>query len=338
MLVSYNVENLFDTIHDIGIQDEEFTPAGAKHWTSHRYRAKLKHIARVISSVGGKIWPSLITLVEVENAGVIEDLLHDCGLWGKGYRYVITNSPDPRGIDVAMLYRITDLKLVGKAEYAVAFADHPHKKSRNILECQFLLPNRDTLCVYGVHLPSRREGVSKSEPFRCEVLKLLRTQMDKHYSRLSDQDRSHVHFIAMGDFNEEADERGIKEVLNSALVFPADTDALPHQSSLHLFSLMSPKIEPRVKQEHPYGSYFFRHRWQQLDHFIISQSLLSSKSSTIYQRGSAYNFMAPYLVSKHSTPRDSFPFRTYGGNFYMGGYSDHFPIRMKLSLRRAKTL
>lgn len=103
MIVSYNVENLFDTIHDERINDVEFTPEGAKHWTSHRYHRKLQHISQTISRVGGRIWPSLVTLVEVENAGVIEDLLHLYGLWGKGYRYVITNSPDPRGVDVAML-------------------------------------------------------------------------------------------------------------------------------------------------------------------------------------------------------------------------------------------
>ena len=335
MIVSYNVENLFDTIHDERINDVEFTPEGAKHWTSHRYHRKLQHISQTISRVGGQIWPSLITLVEVENAGVIEDLLHLYGLWGKGYRYVITNSPDPRGIDVAMLYRITDLELLSKSEYAVDFTNAPYKKSRNVLECKFCLPNNDTLYAYGVHFPSRREGVGKSEPFRCDVARLIRDRINHLYTSLSSKGRLNTHFIVMGDFNEESDEKAIKEVLSALDVLPKDSVSCLNDYS-HLYSLMSPKIEPWAKRNHPLGSYFFHHQWQQLDHFIISHSLLKSNSLTQYQAGSAYNFMAPFLVSEHSSLQDSFPFRTYGGNFYMGGYSDHFPIRMLLSLKYSK--
>ena len=335
MIVSYNVENLFDTIHDERINDVEFTPEGAKHWTSHRYHRKLQHISQTISRVGGRIWPSLVTLVEVENAGVIEDLLHLYGLWGKGYRYVITNSPDPRGIDVAMLYRITDLELLSKSEYAVDFTNAPYKKSRNVLECKFRLPNNDTLYAYGVHFPSRREGVGKSEPFRCDVAYLIRDRINHLYASLSSKGRLNTHFIVMGDFNEENHEKAIKEVLSALDVLPKDSVSYLNDYP-HLYSLMSPKIEPWAKRNHPLGSYFFHHQWQQLDHFIISHSLLKSNSLTQYQTGSAYNFMAPFLVSEYSSLQDSFPFRTYGGNFYMGGYSDHFPVRMLLSLKYSK--
>ena len=335
MIVSYNVENLFDTIHDERINDVEFTPEGAKHWTSHRYHCKLQHISQTISRVGGRIWPSLVTLVEVENAGVIEDLLHLYGLWGKGYRYVITNSPDPRGVDVAMLYRITDLELLSKSEYAVDFTNAPYKKSRNVLECKFRLPNNDTLYAYGVHFPSRREGVGKSEPFRCDVAYLIRDRINHLYASLSSKGRLNSHFIVMGDFNEESHEKAIKEVLSALDVLPKDSVSYLNDYP-HLYSLMSPKIEPWAKRNHPLGSYFFHHQWQQLDHFIISHSLLKSNSLTQYQTGSAYNFMAPFLVSEHSSLQDSFPFRTYGGNFYMGGYSDHFPVRMLLSLKYPK--
>ena len=335
MIVSYNVENLFDTIHDERINDVEFTPEGAKHWTSHRYHCKLQHISQTISRVGGRIWPSLVTLVEVENAGVIEDLLHLYGLWGKGYRYVITNSPDPRGIDVAMLYRITDLELLSKSEYAVDFTNAPYKKSRNVLECKFRLPNNDTLYAYGVHFPSRREGVGKSEPFRCDVAYLIRDRINHLYASLSLKGKLNTHFIVMGDFNEEDHEKAIKEVLSALDVLPRDSVSCLNDYP-HLYSLMSPKIEPWAKRTHPLGSYFFHHQWQQLDHFIISHSLFKSNSLTQYQTGSAYNFMAPFLVSEHSSLQDSFPFRTYGGNFYMGGYSDHFPIRMLLSLKYPK--
>ena len=139
----------------------------------------------------------------------------------------------------------------------------------------------------------------------------------------------------MGDFNEENHEKAIKEVLSALDVLPKDSVSYLNDYP-HLYSLMSPKIEPWAKRNHPLGSYFFHHQWQQLDHFIISYSLLKSNSLTQYQTGSAYNFMAPFLVSEHSSLQDSFPFRTFGGNFYMGGYSDHFPIRMLLSLKYPK--
>lgn len=329
-IMSYNVENLFDTIDDVRTNDDEFTPEGAKHWTQHRYRQKLKRIAQVISSVGGKYWPSIITLVEVENASVIDDLLEQTSLRSRGYKYVITNSLDPRGIDVAILYRATDVELISKREYQVDFREKPDKHSRNILELKLRLPNEDILYVYGLHLPSRREGVAESEPLRCEVLSQLSETIRGIYHNLGVEERRRTHFIMMGDFNEESEEPAMKDVLKSKSRIESYIE--DPRDSLELYSLMSRYIDEKSKRQHPRGSYCYRGVWSQLDQFVVSGSLMTSRSKVQYVLGSAQNYTISCLQSDRVVAGYAVPNRTYGGNTYLGGYSDHFPIMLRLSL------
>lgn len=333
-IMSYNVENLFDTIDNTTTADEEFTPSGAKHWTKFRYQQKLRQIAQVIASAGGLDWPSVVGLIEVENASVIEDLLTATELADKGYRYVITDSPDPRGIDVALVYRVSDVKLLNHHEHPVTFSSDPERKSRNILEAELELPNKDRLYVYVMHWPSRREGVEASEPFRCDVARTVRHKADSIYQRLSPRERESTHFLMMGDFNEEANERAMVDVLHSAESFQTEGGRLSNY--LQLFSLMSRDIEPESKRGKLNGSYCYRGTWMQLDQFVISKSLINRKGSGArYKRGSANNFAPIFVTSDREAAGFRQPARTYGGNTYLGGYSDHFPIVMWLSLWRA---
>lgn len=331
-IMSYNVENLFDTIDDKQTEDDEFTPQGAKHWTKYRYKQKLRHLSTVISRIGGRHWPSLICLVEVENAEVMNDLLHNTALGKKGYSYSITHSPDPRGIDVAFLYRGDDLELIEQHEYQPTFTTDANKKSRSVLELRFRLRNGDELYVYGVHFPSRREGVALSEPHRRDVARLIRSRCDSLYRLLDVEQRRHTHFIIMGDFNEEAHELAIVEDLKSRSKLPNTmTDLSPE---LELYSLMHPHIEPRNKAQFPRGSYCYQRVWTQLDHFIISESLLKEGAGLRYINASAHNYFASYLASEQIVAGYPTPWRTYGGNHYIGGYSDHYPIVMRLSVEK----
>lgn len=330
-IMSYNVENLFDTIDDVQTDDEEFTPQGSKHWTKYRYYKKLRHLAQVVSRVGGKHWPSLVCLVEVENAGVLNDLLSQTALGKKGYKYVITHSQDPRGIDVAFLYRPSELTLVSRQELNPIFTQDPERKSRNVLELHLRLNNGEELYVFGVHLPSRREGVKISEPLRCDVARLIRSRCDSIYEILTTEQRKHTHFIIMGDFNEEAHEEAIAHELGSLSQLPrADESSLG--DTLQLYSLMHPRIEPRNKKQFPRGSYCYQRVWTQLDHFIISESMLKEHAHLRYISGSARNYFASYLASEQVVAGFPTPWRTYGGNHYIGGYSDHYPIVLRLSI------
>lgn len=329
-IMSYNVENLFDTIDDVLTADDEFTPQGAKRWTKYRYHKKLQQLATVVSRVGGRHWPSLVCLVEVENAEVLNDLLRLTALGKNGYRYVVTHSQDPRGIDVAFLYRSQDLELIEQHEHTPIFTADKDKKSRNVLELRFRLSNSDELYVYGLHLPSRREGVKRSEPFRRDVAKVIRSRCDSIYRSLSLEKRRRTHFILMGDFNEEAHEVAIREDLAANTTLPSRVTALSRD--LMLYSLLHPRVEPQIKERFPRGSYCYQRVWTQLDHFIISESLLKDSSGVRYISGSAHNYYAAYLASQQTVAAYPTPRRTYGGNHYLGGYSDHYPIVMRLGL------
>lgn len=330
-ILSYNVENLFDTIDDVSTRDEEFTPQGAKRWDSYRYHKKLDRIAYLISHAGGRQWPSLVALIEVENAGVMNDLLRRTCLGERGYRYVITHSLDLRGIDVALLYRDKDIVLISSREHLVTFPTDSTRRSRNVLECLFRLPNGDEMFTLVGHWPSRREGVQETEPFRFEVAKLMRKRCDEYYEALNSEKRSRTHFLLMGDFNEEANELSMVKGLNSLECMPNPNAEL--SDTLQLVSLMSHKIEVDAKSRSPRGSYCYKRVWSQLDHFVMSESLFKASSQTRYIPGSAMNYSPRFLqdtkyeVAGYSTPR-----RTYGGDYYLGGYSDHYPIVMKLSL------
>lgn len=332
IVMSYNVENLFDTIDDVRTQDEEFTPEGEKQWTSKRYHKKLRRLAEVISRAGGLEWPCLVGLVEIENAGVLRDLMRLTPLGEKGYKYLITHSPDPRGVDVALLYREPIVQLTRHREHEVYFPSDPERKSRNILEAELSLTNGERLCVFVSHWPSRREGVRVSETFRCDVARLLRRRCDSLYRELSERERKRQHFLLMGDFNEEASEPAMRKVLRAQEYLPNNITELG--DSLVLYSLMSRAVEKEHKRAYPRGSYCYQRRWSQLDHFVISESLLLQDASTKYTRHTATNFFAPSLGSKNLVGDHPSPWRSYAGNFYMGGYSDHYPIVMRLSLHK----
>lgn len=329
-IMSYNVENLFDTIDDKHTHDDEFTPLGAKQWDSSRYYEKLRHIAEVISRTGGQYWPSIIGLIEVEHGAVVEDLLRYTCLRDRGYKFAITHSLDPRGIDVAVLYRTQDVELSYRAEHQVHFEHRPSKRSRNILELGFALANGDSLQLLLAHWPSRREGVRESEELRCAVADKMRNLCDSLYNSLSGEERKHRHFVLMGDFNEETHERGIKQGLQASARLESEPPT-SLSAELKLYSLMNPTSEEQRSPQPP-GSYCYQGRWTQLDHFVISESLLLSDARSRYKRGSARTYYAPFLASKHQVGAYRSPYRSYGGNHYLGGYSDHYPIVLQLEL------
>lgn len=174
-IVSYNVENLFDSRHDTLKNDYEFLPDATRHWNYSKYRKKLDNIARVIIATGGWTPSALVALCEVENDSVMRDLTRYSALREADYRYVMTQSPDERGIDVALLYQRNLFKLLSYQSLPV---DKPRKNSRptrDILHVSGLLLNRDTLDVLVAHFPSRSGGARESEPYR-----LLAARKVKH--------------------------------------------------------------------------------------------------------------------------------------------------------------
>lgn len=320
-IVAYNVENLLDTIDNVATDDDAFTPDGEMRWTGYRLRQKCARITSVISEIGQMRWPEIVGLVEVENPLVMEELLDKTILRKRGYQYIITRGKDPRGINIALLYRQNRISIERWQGHTIPFSDTT-KRSRDLLYAQLRLPNEETLHTFVVHLPSRRGGALLTERYRREVCLELRRLCDSIH--MTDKE---AHILLMGDFNGEPSERATRTDLSATLDIPREYLLAPPIGQL--YNLINPSTVPKDEQ---YGTYCFRGVWSQLDQFIISGSMLGVSSRVRYRLGSAHVF-APEMIrhgALHSGQRA--PWRTYGGTYYFGGYSDHFPIVMLLDL------
>ena len=315
-VMSWNVENLFDTRHDSLKNDREFMPDALRHWHYGRYKKKLDDVARVITAVGGWTPPALVGLCEVENDSVLHDLTRYSSLKEQGYRYVMTNSPDERGIDVALLYQRDRFKLLAHRSIPVGTFSKQSRPTRDILHASGLLLTGDTLDVLVCHLPSRSGGARESEPYRLFVAGKLRTQVDSLIAA-----RQHPQLIIMGDFNDYPTNPSIARVLE-AVAPPASP--IPHK----LYHLLARKALRR-----DFGSYKYQGEWGLLDHLIVSGTLLDASTNFFTDESKADVYRLPFLLTKDEKYGGLQPFRTYYGMKYQGGYSDHLPIYTDFTLR-----
>lgn len=311
-IMTFNVENLFDTLHDEGKNDYEYLPDSELEWTEQRFIRKLHNLADVISEVGGQQWPALVGLVEVENEHVLQELLQKTVLGRMGYKYYISDSDDRRGIDVALLY-LPDLFSVQHCEeWQVHFTRHPEKVSRNVLHLSGNLFNKQKLHVMMVHLPSRREGKTKTDPDRRDVVSLLQSKCD---SILTKDPSSGI--VVMGDFNATP-----QDTVTRIWAHPLIGRRTLYKS--HLMYDLTSRTAPGAIP----GSYFFRGRWDQIDRIVVSGNLLESKRRKglmEYKWNSARSVMIPRYMRRGTDGR-FIPRRTYGGTHYLGGVSDHLPV------------
>lgn len=228
-VVSYNVENLFDCRHDTLKNDYEFLPDAMRHWNYTKYKKKLDAIARTITAVGGWTPPALVALCEVENDSVLRDLTRRSVLKEAGYRYVMTNSPDQRGIDVALLYQRDQFKLISHQGIPIPHRSGKKKfrPTRDILHVCGMLLNSDTLDIFVVHLPSRSGGAKESEPYRLFAAGQLKAAVDSIYYY-----RHHPQILIMGDFNDYPDNASVNKIL-SAEAPSQNGDSLQPQKLYH---------------------------------------------------------------------------------------------------------
>ena len=177
-VMSYNVENLFDTKDDPLTADNDFLPSGNRHWTSGRFYHKLQQLAKVITAAGEWSTPALIGLCEVENDSVLVRLLDFTPLRRQHYRYCMTHGQDTRGINVAFLYQRDKFRYQGHTEHPVRFTRKQHKHTRNILHVWGDVITGDQIDVFVCHFPSRYGGEKESEPDRLDAARTLRTLCD----------------------------------------------------------------------------------------------------------------------------------------------------------------
>lgn len=312
----YNVENLFDTEDDPTKNDNEYLPDGVKAWTHYKYWEKLKNITRVITAIGGMQSPAIVGLCEVENDSVIFDLTHRSPLRAQGYKYIVTDSPDARGIDLALLYQPDQFKLLNFNEYELVFKDKTKGSTRNILHATGRVINGDSLDVFLCHFPSRAGGKKESEPARMEAAYLLRSKVDSLFVV-----REKANIIIMGDFNDYPDDKSIFQNLKARSINY-------HRDDFELYNLFFHRTKER-----DFGSYFYRGKWEILDQIIVSGNLLRGNNSITVKNSEAHIFKPDFLLETDKSTGKKKPFRTYAGPNFLGGFSDHLPVYVDLLIK-----
>lgn len=301
----YNVENLFDTVDDTTKNDEEFLPDGDRRWTAGRYHAKISALSRAIAAAGEWELPALIGLCEVENEEVLRDLVFGDILSAVQYGIVHRDSPDLRGIDVALLYR-KDLFRISEVRSWVPQrpADDPFL-SRNLLYAKAVMDS-DTLHVIVCHFPSRRGGMLATRGAREEMARLLSAKRDSLLSVAPD-----AAIIVMGDFNAGPDDDIMKDLTHGGL-------------------LVNVTERPWSGDN---GTYRYQGRWEVIDQILVSSSLTGGKGSFHADTESVRVPDAPFLLADDRDYPGKKPFATYEGFRWAGGYSDHLPVVMTIFRR-----
>lgn len=312
-IASYNVENLFDCRHDSLKNDYEFLPDAVRHWNYTKYKKKLDNIARVITAIGGWTPPALVALCEVENDSVMRDLTRYSALREADYRYVMTQSTDERGIDVALIYQRNLFKLISYQSLSVGKPQKNSRPTRDILHVSGLILSKDTLDVFVAHFPSRSGGARESEPYRILAAQRLKEASDS-ISRI----RNRAQIIILGDFNDYPNNKSVQQILKAEAP-PSVSDSLHNQSLYHL-------LARKADTQKNFGSYKFQGEWGLLDHIIVSGTLLQKGSPLYTDEANADIFRPPFLLTEDKKHGGKQPFRTYYGMKYQAGYSDHLPV------------
>ena len=314
----WNVENLFDTIDDPNIDDQEFLPEGVKEWTTDRLDKKMYNLARAINSMNDYQAPDAIGIVECENKAVLESFVNKY-FNDKNYKIAYAESPDNRGIDCGFIYNTDKFKLLSSKDYIVKkLSSSP---TRSILHITLQIKNGEEINFFVNHWPSRRDGASESEYKRIEAAKVLRREVD----RLFDKDR-YAKIIIMGDFNDEPVDEAILKTLGAD---PFKWDQSNKQNvqipGKELYNLSYNLFEEGL------GTISFRGDWNLFDQIIISSGLVTQKGLSYLC--DSFDIFDSDLVATRSGKYKGTPFPTYGGNRYLGGYSDHFSVSAKFILR-----
>ena len=301
----YNVENLFDTTDDPATDDQDMHPLSDKRWNEVRYKHKLSDIAKVIGEFAQQHdFPALIGLAEVENRGVIEDLIREKELQPAHYDICHFDSPDHRGIDVALLIRSDIFHLKGCRAIATAYPEH----TRDILTAWGSI-GQEKVFIAVVHWPSRTSGVKASEHKRIACANQLRTIIDsvQHHAPATK-------IIVMGDMNDNPDNQSIKQILQAK-------SRVRNITTNDLFAPLA-KVEG--------GSSVYDKRWNRYDNIIVSANMLGRERMHLRQIDNKHmgaTFTLPFMLNDNGHPLP-----TYKRTEYIGGVSDHLPIYIILEV------
>lgn len=305
----YNVENLFDTINDAGVADEDMLPKADRAWTEERYQWKLNGVARVIADLSDEDgFPAIVALAEVENRRVLDDLVTQKEIESARYYVCHYDSPDERGIDVAMLFRPDVFVYEGSCAVKANVESAPNLQTRDYLLVWGEMGGSDVMfCV--VHFPSRIGGVKQTEHLRIGCAKQVREMVDSMMRANPDR-----RVVVLGDMNDNPNNRSIRKVLGAKHVGR-------RVESGRLYNLTA---SGRA------GSSVYDGRWNRYDNIVVSSNLLLSGNGlhvVMPKRNVRVGYVQrfEYLIDERKYPKP-----TYQGGEYRCGVSDHLPIYMIL--------
>lgn len=297
----YNVENLFDIFDNKRTNDTDFLPTSIKKWNVKRYTNKLTKIGYAISIIGKKETgkhPTLIGLAEIENAKVIKDLIASKHLKDCNYDFVHYDSPDERGIDVALLYDKKAFKVLTSKPFAIELTNNQGLPdyTRDILLVSGLMDGEKVHVIVN-HWSSRREGERETEHKRFASSDKVGALISN--LKLEDADAK---IIIMGDFNDDPHSNSVKRLVNG-------------------FNLFNPMETLRSFDR---GTTNYNRQWNLFDQIFISTNFFNT-SNNLYEYSTANIFDEDFLKVNEGRYKGT-PYRTYVGKKYKGGYSDHFPV------------
>lgn len=308
----YNLENLFDTINNNGKYDLEFSPQGKNNWNGKKYRSKIKNLSYAISQMTNKYTPNgpaVIGVSEVENITVLEDLVKADAIKDWGLKIAHHDSPDVRGVDVGLLYNPRYFRVLNVTNHRLTVPEIPNFKTRDQM-CVVGLLGGSRVAVIVNHLPSRRGGEQQSSYLREAAAGLCKSIADSLY-----QIDPNMGVIIMGDLNDDPDNKSCAKIL----------DAKKKAADVTENGFFNPFWQ---KFADGYGSYIYRGDWSLFDQIIINHNLLEGRCQGLKYLG-AEALNKDFLKQKEGQYQ-GYPFRTFSGGAWLGGYSDHFPTEIFL--------
>lgn len=315
----YNLENLYDTINDPLVNDDEFTPDGQKNYTPKVYLDKLDKLSDVLSQIGTDYTAdgaAILGVAEVENEQVLKDLAQTSKLKKRNWQTVHYHSPDERGVDVAMFYNPKYFKPTYSESLNVPLKndDGSLRKTRDILYVKGLLDG-EVVHVFVNHWPSRRGGEEASAPWRALAASVCKAKVDSITG-----DDLNAKVVVMGDLNDDPVSPSVTHVM-------AATGDLEKVKAGGFFN---PWVD---LYKNGLGTLAYNDAWNLFDQILITNSWLDTKQQGFhYQK--AMVFKRQFMMQQTGRYK-GYAKRTYDFNIYIGGYSDHFPTYL-LMLKEVK--
>lgn len=318
----YNVENLFDTFHDKGKNDQEFLPDGANQWTQAKYSKKLKNIAQVIKAMADEnnTFHSILGVSEIENRHVLEDLVCEPDIAKANYQIVHYDGPDRRGVDVALLYRPEHFEVIESKSIPFNFNSTKIRFSLDSLSQEDFY-TRDILMVRGLlggemfaffvaHLPSRIGG--KGNDLRSRGGEIIYENSLKLM-----EDFPGIKIVVMGDMNDNPTDESMTTYMNGK-------EEITDVGNLDFFSPFISMLKAG------YGSLAYQGTWNIYDIILVNYNLAHAPKNTLKivpitkKKFYARIFSKPFMTNQEGQYKGT-PFRTFSNGAFIGGYSDHYP-------------